>query len=207
MVMKLRGENAMTFKVMSGASLLVVMMGSSVVAQDKAIKSVEVSPDKVIASVTADWNGDGNLDRAVLIQTSTDRDADLLIYLSQGPDQPMTLNTYRPEFVTSGQMFGQQAELRLNKSGSLQVYSQNTAIGRNAWEMTVTLTYQKSGFVVSGLTFKDYDRIDPKATHNCDVNFLTGKGHTNRKQLKVAVGGIPVNRWNEDTMRKVCKLD
>jgi hypothetical protein len=43
-----------------------------------------VRPERVLSVVTADWNGDGAFDRALLIASATEPDqVDLLVYLSE----------------------------------------------------------------------------------------------------------------------------
>src|SRR5262249_41769973 len=65
------------------ASILVVLTPYHPVhANDNTVR-----PDRVLSVVTADWNGDGAFDRALLIASETESDqADLLVYLSESTD-------------------------------------------------------------------------------------------------------------------------
>ena len=55
----------------------------------------------------------------------------------------MKLAAFAHDIASSGNMFGNVAELRTTKNGALQVYSENTAVGRDKWERTMTLAYRK----------------------------------------------------------------
>ncbi len=160
-----------------------------------------IAPQTVISALTGDWNGDGSQDRAVLIDNGDD--ADLAIYLSEGG--AMKLAGFAPALAFNGRMFGNTPELLLSKTGALQVHSGNSAIGRDHWDRTLTLSYRSGQFVVSGITASNYDTLNPKAASACDINLLTGKGKAGKKAVTVKAGGVALTQWSEDKIPAACQ--
>ncbi|WP_443748178.1 FG-GAP repeat domain-containing protein [Asticcacaulis solisilvae] len=162
-----------------------------------------IAPHKIISAVEGDFNGDGSLDRAVLMDNG-DTDADLVIYFNDGN------GGFKPAgsaaaIAFNGGLAGNSPDLRLSKSGALQVHSENMAIGRSHWERTLTLSYRGGQFVVSGITASDFDTLDPGAGGACDINLLTGKGTSGRKKVTVKGGAVPLSQWTEDKIPAACQ--
>lgn len=133
-----------------------------------------VFPGNVLSVITADWNGDGQKDRAVLINNPVEGTADLYIYI--GADGGFFEQTYAPNIVWSGSLWGQQPSLELNDAGSLLVLSTNHGMGRIRWFQALTIAYRDENFVMAGFTYDYYDSIDPEDTGECDINLLTRSG-------------------------------
>jgi hypothetical protein len=128
--------------------------------------------------VNADWNEDGRFDKALLaINPDDSSQVDLYLYLSS--EKGLLLATYVPAVAWHGEMFGTQPDLDVNARGSLLIYSQNDAIGRNRWRETITVAYREGQFVVAGYTYTSRDTLDLDNTMSCDVNLLTGQGVLN----------------------------
>ncbi|MGZ3305984.1 MAG: hypothetical protein ACXU8U_09000, partial [Asticcacaulis sp.] len=136
---------------------------------------VSIPPEKVLSAITGDWNDDGSLDRAVLIDDEDNSSADLAIYTSDG-DQKLKLGAFAHDIAFSGAIFGSMPQLRIDEKhkGALQVYSENTGVGRDKWERTMTLAFRKGQFVVAGLTLNAWDTLNPKGGGTCDINYLSG---------------------------------
>ena len=166
-----------------------------------------VPPSKIVSATTGAWTDDGSMGHAVLIDDPDNDSVDLAIYTgdSANPDQGLKLAAFAHDIASSGNMFGNTAELRQTKKGALQVYSENTAVGRDKWERTMTLAFRGGHFVVSGLTMTSYDDLDPNSAVACDLNFLSGVGKSGKKTLKIAAGGIPLDKWSEDLIPKHCQ--
>ncbi len=178
------------------------------VAQTTATYATETSiqPSQAISAVTTDWNEDGEFDRAILVDGSDD-DADLYIYLSgtsNSDDETMGLHLFKPGFAWMGTMWGQQPKLSLNDRGSLMVHTENTGIGRSAWNQKLTIAWRNKQFVVAGYTYESYDRLDPDNVVNCDLNLLTGKGLKNGKTVKSPVKKVPLKEWDNAAIEQVC---
>ncbi|MEM9148394.1 MAG: hypothetical protein AAGC57_19695 [Pseudomonadota bacterium] len=167
-----------------------------------ADEPMTVSPHRVIDVVTSDWNGDGDFDRAVLIEG--DEDADLRIYLSSGGEEGMALAVARPDFVWRGAMWGTLPSLTLNAAGSLQVISGNQSIGRNRWQETITIVWRGSRFLVAGFTFDSHDTLDPGLTKRCDVNYLSGQGLLDERPFEIDVGVASLSEWGPEMVPPEC---
>ena len=189
------------------ASAVAVLLASPVLAAPAPGAPSAIPPSKIISATTGAWTDDGSMGRAVLIDDADNDSVDLVIYTgdSTNPDQGLKLAAFAHDIASSGNMFGNTAELRETKKGALQVYSENTAVGRDKWERTMTLAFRGGHFVVSGLTMSAYDDLNPNAATSCDLNFLSGVGKSGKKTLKIAAGGIPVEKWSEDMIPKTCQ--
>ncbi len=168
-----------------------------------AATPASIPPQKVISAVTGDWNGDGSMDRAVLID-SGDSNADIAIYLNDGNDG-FKLAGFGPAVAFNGGLFGNSPELRVSKTGALQVHSENIAIGRSHWERLLTLSYRNGQFVVSGVTASYNDTMDRSAGGSCDLNLLTGKGTSDRKKIAIKSAPVALSQWNDDKMPAACQ--
>ena len=145
-----------------------------------------VKPSDVVSVVTLDMNGDGSMDRAVLVNNPDETSVDLLIYLGEDAAHKMKLALNKPEIAWTGAMWGQLPSLESNNKDSLLIKSENSAIGRDRWSQKLTVAYRNNEFVLAGYTYDSYDTLDPKAGKSCDVNLLTGKGKKNAKAITVA---------------------
>lgn len=174
-----------------------VLLSSAAMAEPLVI-----SPHRVIDVVTADWNGDGDFDRAVLIEG--DEDADLRIYLSNGGEEGMALSVSRPGIAWRGAMWGTVPSLGLNAAGSLQVYSGNQSVGRNRWQETLTIAYRKGRFVVAGFTFESHDTLEPGLNKHCDVNYLAGVGLLDDVPFEVDSLPAEVTDWSPAMVPDQC---
>ncbi len=164
-------------------------------------------PERVLAVVTSDWNGDGSFDRALLLVSKKEPDeVDLLIYLSSS-DKPsdMRLAVRKANIAWRGAMWGTQPSLEVNERKSLIITSANEAIGRGRWTKKLTLVYRDKSFVVAGYTHHERDTLIPDSQSSCDVNLLTGGGIKNNKPFKTAARAVAVADWNEAAVARECK--
>ncbi|MBW8734613.1 MAG: hypothetical protein JF571_09955 [Asticcacaulis sp.] len=162
-----------------------------------------IAPHKVISAVEGDFNADGSIDRAVLMDNS-DSDSDLVIYLNDG-NGGFKAGGMASAIAFNGGLAGNSPDLRLSKTGALQVHSENIAIGRDHWERTLTVSYRGGQFVISGITASGYDTMNPKDSTACDLNLLTGKGLSGRKKVMVKTGAIPLGQWSDDKVPAICQ--
>ncbi len=166
-----------------------------------------IPPSKIVSAASGAWTDDGSVGRAVLIDDDDNASVDLVIYSgnSVNPDQGLKLTAFAHDIASSGNMMGNTAELRQTQKGALQIYSENMAIGRDKWERTMTLAYRGGHFVVAGLTMSAFDDLKPNSGVSCDLNFLSGVGKLGKKTLKIAAGGVPVEKWTEDMIPVACQ--
>lgn len=129
-----------------------------------------------LATLMADYNGDGRVDRAELTRDIGENSATLNIYLAS-INGALKLAGTAPGLVWVGNApMGQQPELRVTDHGSLQVISMNEAIGPDRWHQTLTIAYRDGIFKLAGYTYEWYDTIDVDEDGKCDINLLTRKG-------------------------------
>ncbi len=188
-------------------SALAALIAAPALAAPPAAPSA-IPPSKIVSAASGAWTDDGSMGRAILIDDSDNDSVDLAIYIgnSADPSQALKLAAFAHDIASSGNMAGNTAELRQNKTGALQVYSENTAIGRDKWERTMTLAWRGGHFVVSGLTMSAYDDLSPGSGGSCDINFLSGKAKAGRRMIHLPAGGIPVEKWTEDMIPKACQF-
>lgn len=82
-------------------SLFVLFSCVSAFAQSD--KAPPIQPEDVIGFLIEDFNDDGSLDKALLVQGS--EDVDLFLYLASDGGE-MTLAVHNPDIVWSGMMYG-----------------------------------------------------------------------------------------------------
>eukprot|EP00457_Paulinella_chromatophora_P018058 gb/GEZN01019260.1/.p1 GENE.gb/GEZN01019260.1/~~gb/GEZN01019260.1/.p1 ORF type:complete len:196 (+),score=22.40 gb/GEZN01019260.1/:67-654(+) len=158
-----------------------------------------VNPARVIDVVTSDWTDDGNPDRAVLVESETESDSvDLFVSLNIDPSLP----SKKQETVVArniawrGALWGTIPELRLSPGiGSLQVISQNDAIGRNRWRTTLTIARRSGTLVVAGFTYMSRDTLNLTSLTECDVNLLTGRGVLDKRSFTTKATARPLVQW------------
>jgi hypothetical protein len=170
-------------------------------------QNTETSLGQLISFVSADWNGDGSADIALLIPSETEPrspKASLLIYLSEAPDR-LRLATRKENLVWHGSLYGNEAKLSLNDQGSLVISSQNQAIGRGRWNEKITAMYQDGTFIVAGYTYNYRDTLDLTAGGTCDVNFLARRGISNNNPFRIDRSIINLTDWTESAIPTECK--
>ncbi len=166
-----------------------------------------INPANVLGVVIGDWNNDGGMDRAILVAPENeDHDVGLYIYLHDDANGSQ-LEIFKPNLVWSGAMWGSTPSLGVNSSGSLQVLSQNQAIGRHRWLQKLTIAYRNGHFLVAGYTYESYDTLDLNSGLSCDVNLLTGKGVKNKKAFKTNQINIKLADWSEHASPEECRED
>ncbi len=166
-----------------------------------------VFPANVLSSITANWNGDGQKDRAVLVDNPIEGVAALYIYLGKG--DRFIEHSSTPEIAWSGSMWGQQPSLEINSDNNLLVKSTNHGMGRTRWFQTLTITYRNGAFVMAGFNHSYYDSLDPDDYGECDINLLSGRGLTSRgeetpREIVLPARVIPASEWNTDIFPEEC---
>ena len=166
-------------------------------------------PATPLAEITLDLNGDGVLDRAMLM-AAEDEPAALQLVLGRrsGSGVAFDAPVIKPDLVFNGAMAGQQASLEAGRGGSLRVLSLNEGIGRNKWTQTLTIAFRKDRFVVAGLTYATYDTLDlddPASNYTCDVNFLTGRALRNGKPHAGKVSPMTLADFDPEQLPKACQ--
>ncbi len=169
----------------------------------------QVDPAAIIAGATGDWNGDGNNDLALLVAPpEPGDDIGIYLYLQDKSHSLQRLVTAAPGKIWGNGsldgMFGQDPSIEARPGGSIAVSSQNSAIGRNRWEQTLTIAYRDEQFVVAGYTYSYYDTLDTDENGQCDYNILTGKVVAKGKTSTIDPKTIAVSDWQDEVGQKAC---
>ncbi|MDQ2104338.1 hypothetical protein [Azospirillum isscasi] len=178
-----------------------VMIASSTLAAT-GVLAAGPGATPVIAEITADLDGDGVPDRAVL--ADADSEVGLAVYLSVGGRLPAEPTVYNPAIGWSGGIAGQTPALTVNARGALVAVFENASVGRNRWSQRLTIAFRKGELVVAGYTYAARDTLDPKGGGNCDINFLSGKGTRNGKTVTVSSGPVPLAAWSDQSIPAAC---
>jgi hypothetical protein len=165
---------------------------------------------RIVDAATGDWNGDGKPDLALLMEPADGGEDDQLgiyIYLRDEHDL-LRLAAAAPNKIGGSTqpdgIFGQEPSIKAAGKSSIAIRSQNSAIGRDRWDQTITLAYRNSQFVVAGYTYNHYDTLDPEAGGSCDYNALTGKLQKDGKDVKAVAQTIAIEQWNDETGQSIC---
>ncbi|WP_348642325.1 hypothetical protein [Rhizobium tropici] len=100
---------------------------------------------------------------------------------------------------------GQEPSISALPNGSIAIASQNDAIGRDRWSLTLTLAYRNNDFVVAGYTYDSRDTLEPGSDHSCDYNVLAGKVTKDGRTLKAEAKTVSIQNWQDDFGQKVCE--
>ncbi|UES50708.1 hypothetical protein [Roseibium aggregatum] len=190
-------------------SSCVAMMTLSLLAgplqaqEQEKVQEAMVPAGAIAGAVTSPVDGDINRFRAILVET--EEGADLYVFTDAGEGWKQV--AHAKDIVWRGGMYGQEPWMEATEHGSLKIYSENSAVGRNRWEQVLTIAYRNGVFRVAGYTYSYYDTLDPDANGQCDVNLLTGKGVLNGKNFKTSLGALPVQDWTMDTRPPECEVE
>ncbi len=169
----------------------------------------EFPADRIIAAATGDWNKDGAQDLALLVAPGDDSDMISIDIFLQSDDHKLLKPAAKARDKIFGNyshdgLYGNDPDIKALGNGSIAVTSQQSAIGRNRWEQTLTIAYRNGDFVVAGYTYSYYDTLDPDSAGKCDYNVLSGKAMVNDKPVKVAPKTIKIENWDEEKDRGPC---
>lgn len=174
-------------------------------AAKDATKEIIIRANDVLSAISG--YQDSVYFRAVLVQGKEDAD----LYIFNSPDDDFQQTVYAKDIVITG-IGGVDAYLTQSPSGSLQLVSENIAIGRHRWEQRLTIVYRDEQFVIGGYTYSFYDTLatddngDIKSG-KCDINLLTGRGIIDDRPFRTEMKARPVQNWNIDISLPECAFD
>jgi hypothetical protein len=182
---------------------LSLLAGPLQAQEQEKVQEAMVPAGAIAGAVTSPVDGDINRFRAILVET--EEGADLYVFTDAGEGWKQV--AHAKDMVWRGGMYGQEPWMEATEHGSLKIYSENSAVGRNRWEQVLTIAYRNGVFRVAGYTYSYYDTLDPDANGQCDVNLLTGKGVLNGKNFKTSLGALSVQDWTMDTRPPECEVE
>lgn len=174
------------------AAALTLMAGAALAETGLDADEASVLPrvlSAVAVEISAAHNGP---ERAILLSSADPDAADLAIF--SGPldgSAPEPVAVVRG-LVWAGRLGGQVPWLKEAENGSLLVHSEQTGIGRNPWEQTLTLAERDGEIRVAGYTLNQWDRVLAHSAR-CDWDLLTGDW-----VLEIEADGDPQTRTGND---------
>ncbi|TCR92832.1 hypothetical protein [Rhizobium sp. BK376] len=186
------------------AILLSLLTGGVAAAED-------IAPERIIDAATGDWDKDGKTDMAMLVGPKEQGDdIAIYIYLRDKDHDLLKLVTTAPAKVWGNAsldgMFGQDPSIKGMPNGSIAVHSENSGVGRDRWDQTLTLAYRNGAFIVAGYTYNYYDTLDPDHNGSCDYNVLTGKVTKDGKDTKAEPKTIKIEDWDDQVGQTGCGI-
>ncbi len=177
---------------------------------------------KIITAVTGDFNGDGAVDLAMVVETEPGHPMDVHFFLRDKEH-----NYLKPVEIVHEQIQGEwngyeragyensdtEPELTMLPNGSIKFYLPAMEIGSERTDMTLTIAWRNDAFIVAGFAYDHYDYLKENAESACAYNVLTGKGTSSEKQpdgstkhRNVSVEGqtIAFKDWNPGTTFSAC---
>lgn len=190
----------------------------------------ETPQTKVISTIAVDFDGDGLMDRADLVQinpeagdASLNGGQDFMVGASERVDLVLTFNAVsnRPVFIKK-QVVDPEAvflvsALESKSKGSVSIHSCYGCGAMKSWDQTLTIAYRKGSFVVAGYS-KSWEwyfhtsegNVDGKQGE-CDINYLTGRGAASRsadeaRPLKARFRMMKLSAWSDASVPKACNF-
>ena len=167
--------------------------------------------ERIVAGASGDWNKDGATDLALLVAPAGDDEKiGIYLYVTENDRGLLKLVASAPDKIWGNArpdgFYGQEPAITALASGSIAVMSQNSAIGRNRWEKTLTLAYREGRFIVAGYTYTYYDTLDLDDSGSCDYNVVTGKLKRDEAARSVAPRTVSIEDWTDEIGSKACGL-
>lgn len=164
--------------------------------------------EQIIAGASGDWNKDGATDLALLVAPGSDDEVvGIYLYVTESDRGLLRLVTAAPDKVWGNTrldgLYGRDPAITALANGSIAVMSQNSTIGRDRWEKTLTLAYREGRFIVAGYTYSYYDTID-NDSGSCDYNVVTGKLTRDETARSVASRTVSIEDWTDEIGSTAC---
>lgn len=164
--------------------------------------------ERIVAGASGDWNKDGATDLALLVAPGSDDEVvGIYLYVTESDRGLLRLVTAAPDKVWGNTrldgLYGRDPAITALANGSIAVMSQNSTIGRDRWEKTLTLAYREGRFIVAGYTYSYYDTID-NDSGSCDYNVVTGKLTRDETARSVAPRTVSIADWTDEIGSTAC---
>ena len=168
------------------ATALLPSLGLSGIAWAEPIES-----QKIITAVSGDWNGDGAIDLAMIVETEPADPMDMHFFLKDKEH-----NFLRPAEVVREQIFAEwngydrpgyensdtEPDLTALPNGSIKLHLPAMPIGSERTNQTLIIAYRNGAFIVAGFAYDYEDYQQDNVARACDYDVLTGKGMSRKKQ-------------------------
>ena len=179
------------------ATALLASLGLSDFALAEPIES-----QKIITAVSGDWNGDGAIDLAMIVETEPTDPMDMHFFLKDKEH-----NFLRPAEVVREQIFAEwngydrpgyensdtEPDLTALPNGSIKLHLPAMPIGSERTNQTLIIAYRTGAFIVAGFAYDYEDYQQDNVARACDYDVLTGKGMSRKKQSDGTTEQKPVS--------------
>ena len=154
--------------------------------------------------VEADLDKDGEAETYSILDNGTGS-VDLSVETVSGP-------LIFPGVAWTGEMAGQEPGLSLSPSGSVLLTSQNDAVGRDRWTLTLTIAQREGALRIAGITYARRDTLDPETGWGiCDLNLLSGRGviegPTGKQEVAVPGPAPLLSDWQESDLPEILPVE
>lgn len=157
-----------------------------------------------LVAISADLNGDGVKDRAVLLYDRESDGVDLAIYSSVDGKLQERPTVYVASLGWTGETAGALPEMTVDRAGALIVVFQNNVSGQFLWRQQYTIAFRGGVFVVAGYSYTTRDTLTPGQSGTCNVDFVSGQGTRDGKPVKVPAPPTPLSAWSEKSIPAAC---
>lgn len=150
----------------------------------------------------ADLDGDGVVETYALRE---DGESSVDLVVTEGGEERVV-----PGAAWTGGVFGQLPELGVSQGGSVLLTSRNDAIGRDRWQLVLTIAHRDGDWRVAGITYEWRDTLDLTSWGRCDLNLLSGRGEveTEGAVREMEAPDAPLLwDWNEATLPDVLPVE
>ena len=179
-----------------------------------AALSEPIETQKIITAATGDWNGDGAIDLAMIVETEPGSAMDMHFFLRDKEH-----NFLKPAGIVQEQIYGEwngydrpgyeasyvEPELTALPNGSIKLSIPGIPMNGARTDQTLTIAWRNDAFIVAGFAYDYHDYMKDNVASDCDYNLLTGKGKSSKMQpdgtrlhRTVAVEGkvVPFATWD-----------
>ena len=132
---------------------------------------------KIITAVTGDFNGDGAVDLAMVVETQPTDPMDIHFFLRDKEH-----NYLKPVEIVREQIGGEwngydrpgyensdtEPELTMLPNGSIKFYLPAPEIGSERTNQTLTIAYRDGAFIDAGFAYASDDDLQQTAASTCD---------------------------------------
>ncbi len=167
-----------------------------------------IDPERIASATTGDWDGDGDIDLAMLVRPAQDQGTAknaIYILFNDPLSGSMEVKALANDKVEGDFIYvGNEATISALPNGSILVSTKNGAEGQRHYEQKLTLAYRNFQFVVAGYTFTRSDDNGVENFQSCDLNVLTGKGKRDDAPFSVAPRFTTIEDWNDEMGTQSC---
>ncbi|MFA6157046.1 hypothetical protein [Mesorhizobium sp.] len=161
------------------------------IALPNVARAEPIETRKIITALTGDFNGDGAPDLVMVVETEPTDPMDIHFFLRDKEHNYLKSveivhdqidaewNGYdRPGYENSDT----EPELTMLPNGSIKFYLPALPQGSERTNQTLIIAYRDGDFIVAGFAYESEDFQQDNVASACDINILTGKGTSSKKQ-------------------------